>query len=119
MYLDEICDSFARIDILCPTENYDDIHESLNQTKLIIAEQNRNLEIEFPSLISHLNKCNYRYLGYARRNIFSMNEHLDYLDRMMNIFCQKLGNCLQGQNEHFSLLYMAYHIDSMIVSHLP
>lgn len=119
MEIDEICDSFSHIDILCPTENYDEIYDSLGQTKLLIANQNRNFDSYIDErVINHLTKCNFRYLGYSRRNLFTDNKHLDYLNRMMNIFCQKMGNCIQGHNEHLNMLYMAYHIDSMIISQI-
>ena len=115
MDMDNICEMINNLDVMCPIENLDDILESYDKTVLLISNKIKtNVNMSF----YHLIQCNYRYINYFRRQLFTNHPKLDYLDIMINTFGQKISKCQQEQryhDEYLILLYMAYHIDGEII----
>ena len=123
--MDELVSQMENVKVICPIDNLEGLHQSYESTKSMIANLIRNLDpypkialMDSDLILNHLYQCNYRYIDYHHRYIFTSNEKVDYLDRMIVMYGDKMSinlNKTIKNDDILCLLYMAYHIDHTIL----
>jgi hypothetical protein len=126
--MDELINLFQKSTVTCAVSNLQNLQHHFQVTKKMISIKTHNfgadidnLEFSESDIRNHLIQCNYRYLEYHKRGIYC-EKPLDYLDRMLILFGQKITVLLnkfsRDPDLELEILFMAYHIDSVTIDYL-